>query len=118
MTARAVAQEHSYVPDMWQRLSRGPKVLIYLQVAPRRLATPRPVLHRRLSRRAGPPPGSRPAPRASGDLYRRTDEEGVLARALAGLATAGVAAADLAVPGDEVGFITVCLFFMDPAGDI
>jgi hypothetical protein len=28
-TARQIAQEHSYVPDMWQRLSR-PDVLIYL----------------------------------------------------------------------------------------
>ena len=29
--ARHVAQEHSYVPDMWQRISR-PDVLIYLDV--------------------------------------------------------------------------------------
>jgi GTPase SAR1 family protein len=30
--ARHVAQEHSYVPDMWQRISR-PDVLIYLDVS-------------------------------------------------------------------------------------
>lgn len=30
--ARHVAQEHSYVPDMWQRVSR-PDVLIYLDVS-------------------------------------------------------------------------------------
>ncbi len=29
---RHIAQEHSYVPDMWQRLSR-PDVLIYLDVS-------------------------------------------------------------------------------------
>lgn len=30
--ARSCAQEHSYVPDMWQRLSR-PQVLVYLDVS-------------------------------------------------------------------------------------
>jgi hypothetical protein len=30
-TARHIAQEHSYVPDMWQRISH-PDVLIYLHV--------------------------------------------------------------------------------------
>jgi hypothetical protein len=30
--AKTAAQEHSYVPDMWQRLSR-PTVLIYLDVS-------------------------------------------------------------------------------------
>ena len=30
--ARHCAQEHSYVPDMWQRLSR-PQVLVYLDVS-------------------------------------------------------------------------------------
>lgn len=30
--ARAIAQEHSYVPDMWQRLTR-PDVLIFLQAS-------------------------------------------------------------------------------------
>jgi deoxyadenosine/deoxycytidine kinase len=30
--ARDCAQEHSYVPDMWQRLSR-PEVLVYLDVS-------------------------------------------------------------------------------------
>jgi hypothetical protein len=30
--ARHVAQEHSYVPDMWQRLSR-PQVLVYLDAS-------------------------------------------------------------------------------------
>lgn len=29
---RHIAQEHSYVPDMWQRLSR-PDILIYLDVS-------------------------------------------------------------------------------------
>lgn len=31
-TARHIAQEHSYVPDMWQRLT-NPAILIYLQVS-------------------------------------------------------------------------------------
>ncbi|MCS7011919.1 MAG: hypothetical protein N2049_01860 [Anaerolineales bacterium] len=31
-TARAIAQEHSYVPDMWQRLTR-PSLLIFLQAS-------------------------------------------------------------------------------------
>jgi hypothetical protein len=31
-TARHIAQEHSYVPDMWQRITQ-PDVLIYLHVA-------------------------------------------------------------------------------------
>ena len=31
-TVRHIAQEHSYVPDMWQRISH-PDVLIYLQVS-------------------------------------------------------------------------------------
>ena len=31
-TARAIAQEHSFVPDMWQRLTQ-PAVLIYLEVS-------------------------------------------------------------------------------------
>lgn len=30
--ARAIAQEHSYVPDMWQRLTR-PSLLIFLQAS-------------------------------------------------------------------------------------
>jgi deoxyadenosine/deoxycytidine kinase len=30
--ARHIAQEHSYVPDMWQRLT-NPAILIYLQVS-------------------------------------------------------------------------------------
>ncbi len=30
--ARSTAQEHSFVPDMWQRLSR-PQVLVYLDVS-------------------------------------------------------------------------------------
>lgn len=30
--ARAIAQEHSYVPNMWQRLT-NPEVLIYLDVS-------------------------------------------------------------------------------------
>jgi len=34
--ARCCAQEHSYVPDMWRRLSR-PEVLIYLDVSLRAL---------------------------------------------------------------------------------
>jgi len=31
-TARHIAQEHSYVPDMWQRITR-PDLLIYLDVS-------------------------------------------------------------------------------------
>ena len=31
-TARHVAQEHSYVPDMWQRIT-APDVLVYLDVS-------------------------------------------------------------------------------------
>jgi deoxyadenosine/deoxycytidine kinase len=31
-TVRHIAQEHSYVPDMWQRLT-NPDVLIYLEVS-------------------------------------------------------------------------------------
>lgn len=97
--ARAVAQEHSYVPDMWQRLSR-PEVLIYLQVAPETVWRRRDRCYtadylaeqdRRLTHA-----------RRHAQVVISTDElteEGVLARALAGLATAGVAAADLAVPG-------------------
>ncbi len=30
--AKAIAQEHSFVPDMWQRLTR-PRVLVYLDVS-------------------------------------------------------------------------------------
>ncbi len=30
--ARAIVQEHSYVPDMWQRLTK-PDILIYLQAS-------------------------------------------------------------------------------------
>jgi nicotinamide riboside kinase len=46
MDARHCAQEHSYVPDMWQRISR-PEVLIYLDasaeaIARRRHAQPDP----------------------------------------------------------------------------
>ena len=32
LPARQIAQEHSYVPDMWQRLAR-PEVLIYLDAS-------------------------------------------------------------------------------------
>lgn len=32
LTCRHIAQEHSYVPDMWQRLT-NPDVLVYLEVA-------------------------------------------------------------------------------------
>jgi ABC-type glutathione transport system ATPase component len=31
-SARAIAQEHSYVPDMWQRLTR-PALLVFLQAS-------------------------------------------------------------------------------------
>lgn len=41
--ARHIAQEHSYVPDMWQRLTR-PDVLIYLDVS-----YPQTLLRRRLN---------------------------------------------------------------------
>jgi deoxyadenosine/deoxycytidine kinase len=41
--ARHVAQEHSYVPAMWQRISR-PDVLIYLDLEYRTLAARRPWL--------------------------------------------------------------------------
>ncbi len=81
--ARHVAQEHSYVPDMWQRLTQ-PDVLIYLDVSyetarkrrqihwgPERLA----VQSRRLAHA-----------RAHCDLYMVTDELGaeeILARVMA-----------------------------------
>ncbi len=32
ITCRHIAQEHSYVPDMWQRLTH-PDILIYLEVS-------------------------------------------------------------------------------------
>ncbi len=40
--ARSCAQEHSYVPDMWQRLSR-PQVLVYLDASLPTIAQRRPV---------------------------------------------------------------------------
>ena len=40
--ARMPAQEHSYVPDMWQRLTR-PDVLIYLDVSWEAARTRRPI---------------------------------------------------------------------------
>ncbi len=42
--ARHVAQEHSYVPAMWQRISR-PDVLIYLDIDFSTLVTRRPWLN-------------------------------------------------------------------------
>lgn len=44
--ARHVAQEHSYVPNMWQRISR-PDALIYLDVAYDVVQKRRPALHLR-----------------------------------------------------------------------
>ena len=41
--ARHVAQEHSYVPAMWQRISR-PEVLIYLDVSFEAIRKRRPTL--------------------------------------------------------------------------
>ena len=41
--ARHVAQEHSYVPAMWQRISR-PDVLVYLDVDHKSIAVRRPGL--------------------------------------------------------------------------
>jgi hypothetical protein len=88
--ARAVAQEHSYVPDMWQRLSR-PEVLIYLGVSPETVGRRRnseysveclaEQEHRLRHARA-----HAQAVIETDDL----DEAGVLARALAALAAAGV----------------------------
>lgn len=80
--ARHVAQEHSYVPDMWRRITR-PHALIYLDVSYEASLRRRPMdwlpadhaeqLHR--LRHA----------RAHGDLYIDTDDLGpeqVLERAL------------------------------------
>ncbi|MCI0394683.1 MAG: hypothetical protein L0332_27875 [Chloroflexi bacterium] len=44
--ARHVAQEHSYVPAMWQRISR-PDVLIYLDVSYEAIRSRRPHLNLR-----------------------------------------------------------------------
>lgn len=41
--ARHVAQEHSYVPDMWQRIGR-PDVLVYLDVDYETIRSRRPYL--------------------------------------------------------------------------
>jgi len=87
--ARQVSQEHSYVPDMWQRITR-PDLLIYLDatletVRRRRHAPNWPawILDRELERLQHA--------RAHCDLYIETDDltpSEVLERALALLATA------------------------------
>ena len=89
---RAVAQEHSYVPDMWQRLSR-PEVLIYLLVATETVWRRR---NRQYTAAYLAEQDRRLAhARRHAQIVISTDElteEGVLARALAGLGAAGVTA--------------------------
>ena len=92
--AREVAQEHSYVPAMWQRITQ-PDLLIYLDVSWKVARWRRPTgadadwwdeLARRLHHA-----------RQHADLYIHTDEltpQQVLARTLAFLETAGAGQED------------------------
>ena len=88
--ARACSQDHSYVPDMWRRLSR-PDYLIFLDARLETIARRRRInwgqarldaMQERLSHA-----------RAHCDLYLPTDDlipDQVLARARAALAAAGI----------------------------
>jgi hypothetical protein len=87
---RHCAQEHSYVPDMWQRLSR-PQVLVYLDASLGAIGRRRKIdygeayLAEQRARLAHA--------RAHCQLYVHTDDldpEGVLAVAVAGLRGLGV----------------------------
>ncbi len=89
--ARHCAQEHSYVPDMWRRISR-PEILIYLDASPAVLAARRATAadehYLRLQRQR------LAHARSHCDLYIDTsalDKEGVLRLAVRALTEAGVA---------------------------
>ena len=85
LAARQIAQEHSYVPDMWQRLAR-PDVLIYLDASYptctlRKRLDWLPHEHQEQQRRLA-------HARANCDVYISTDDlsvEAVLETALAAL---------------------------------
>lgn len=88
--ARQCAQEHSYVPDMWQRISR-PQILIYLDASPPALAARRATAadehYLRLERQR------LAHARSHCDLYVDTsamDQEGVLRRVVQALTEFGV----------------------------
>jgi len=89
--ARHCAQEHSYVPDMWRRISR-PEILIYLDASTAVLAARRATAadehYLRLQRQR------LAHARSHCDLYIDTsalDKEGVLRLAVRALIEAGVA---------------------------
>lgn len=70
--ARHVAQEHSYVPDMWQRISK-PDVLIYLDVSYEASRRRRPLVGWGPERRDSEAHRLRHA-RAHADLIIHTDD--------------------------------------------
>ena len=88
--ARACAQEHSHVPDMWQRLSR-PEFLIYLDASLQTVRQRRPIDYdqaymREQDRRLA-------HARAHCDLYIATDtltRQQVLQRVVAALSARGI----------------------------